>query len=103
MPENARFLEASNLHREVSFIIHGKDDARLLYERHECSRPVAGRFFGISILPPIPTQQAMQKRKCHEHYKVVMSVISCAWTRLCESVNSRGLCRSQDMLENRQI
>jgi hypothetical protein len=35
-----------NLQREISFIIHGKDDARLLYERHKCSGPVAERFFG---------------------------------------------------------
>jgi hypothetical protein len=35
-----------NLEREISFIIHGKDDARLFYERHKCSGPVAERFFG---------------------------------------------------------
>jgi hypothetical protein len=35
-----------NVQREVSFIIHGKDDAHLFYERHKCSGPVVERFFG---------------------------------------------------------
>ena len=37
---------APNLQREISFIIHCQDDARLFYERHKCSGPVAERFFG---------------------------------------------------------
>jgi hypothetical protein len=35
-----------NVQCEVSFIIHGKDDARLFYNTHKCSGPVAERFFG---------------------------------------------------------
>jgi hypothetical protein len=37
---------APNLQREISFISHGQEDARLFYERHKCSGPVAERFFG---------------------------------------------------------
>ena len=43
--ESAINATLPNLQREISFIIHGKDDARLFYERHKCSGPVAERFF----------------------------------------------------------